>query len=95
MICPGCQELLPHDLVHVREHAALCSGSVEIFLGRFVRLCESIERMARDDPAGNSEPMTGRTRVALSAPWIPWKRDNRPFTPPGKCGNPAAHNNPN
>jgi hypothetical protein len=47
MICPDCSALLPHDLPHVQEHAAICTGStVENFFGRFMLLCASIERMA-------------------------------------------------
>lgn len=47
VICPECSTLLPHDLLHVQMHEATCTGStVELFLGRYMSLCESIERMA-------------------------------------------------
>lgn len=51
MICPDCLVLLPHDLAHVQEHEAICSGnSCEVFLAKFASLADSIEQMAK---AGN------------------------------------------
>lgn len=71
---------MANDLVHVQEHSAACTGSqVEYFLGRFVQLCESIERMATAGGPMWYEDHAAIARAILAdlEPRIVW-RDGRP-----------------